>query len=57
MDWYIVSYLLYLFAHMYLCATIDGTQFKVLQEPSFEDVPVQQQFVDEGKWSLIMLQS
>jgi hypothetical protein len=40
---------------MYLCATIDGTQFEVPQEPSFEDVPEQQQFIDEGKWFLIML--
>jgi hypothetical protein len=41
---------------MYSCVTIDGTQFDGLQEPSFEDVPEQQQFVDEGKWSLIILQ-
>jgi hypothetical protein len=42
---------------MYLCATIDDTQFEGQQEPSFEDVPEQQQFVNEGKWSLIILQS
>jgi hypothetical protein len=42
---------------MYLCVMIDGTQFEGPQYPSFEDVPEQQQFVDEGKWSLIILQS
>jgi hypothetical protein len=42
---------------MYLCVTIDGVQFEGPQEPSFEDVPRQQQFFDEGKWSLIILQS
>jgi hypothetical protein len=42
---------------MYLCATIHDTQFKGPQEPSFEDVPKQQQFVNDGKWSLIILQS
>jgi hypothetical protein len=42
---------------MNLCATIDGTQFEGPQEPSFEDIPEQQRFVDEGKWSLIILQS
>jgi hypothetical protein len=41
---------------MYLCDTIDGAEFVGLQEPSFEDVPEQQQFFDEGKWSLIILQ-
>jgi hypothetical protein len=56
-DWCTVSYLLYLFACVYLCATIDGTQFEVPHEPSFEDVPEQQQFIVEGKWSLIILQS
>jgi hypothetical protein len=42
---------------MYLCVTIDGTQFEGPHEPRFEDVLEQQQFVDEGKWSLIILQS
>jgi hypothetical protein len=42
---------------MYLCGTVDGAQFEGLQEPSFEDVPEQQQFLDEGKWSLMILQS
>jgi hypothetical protein len=42
---------------MYLCATIDDMQFEGLQEPNFEDVSEQQQFVNEGKWSLIILQS
>jgi hypothetical protein len=46
-----------LFACMYLCVTIDDAQFEGLQEPSFEDVPEQQQFFDEGKWSLTILQS
>jgi hypothetical protein len=36
---------------------IDGTQFEVPQKPSFEDVPDQQQFIDEGQWSLIILKS
>jgi hypothetical protein len=43
---------------MYLCGTIDGVQLEGSQEPSFEDVrEQQQQFLDEGKWSLIILQS
>jgi hypothetical protein len=42
---------------MYVCATVDDTQFEGPQEQSFEDVPEQQQFVNEGKWSLIILQS
>jgi hypothetical protein len=46
-----------LFAYMYLCVTIDGAQFECPQEPSFEDVPEQQQFFDKGKCSLIILQS
>jgi hypothetical protein len=40
---------------MYSCATIDDTQFEGPQELSFEEVPEQQQFVNEGKWSLIIL--
>jgi hypothetical protein len=40
---------------MYLCATTDDTRFEGPQEPNFEDVPKQQQFVTEGKWSLIIL--
>jgi hypothetical protein len=40
---------------MYLCVTIDGAQFEGSQEQSFEGVPEQQQFFDEGKWSLIIL--
>jgi hypothetical protein len=55
--WCTISYLLYLYACMYLCVTIDGTQFEDPQEPSFEDVTKQQQFFDEGKWSLIILYS
>jgi hypothetical protein len=42
---------------MYFYVTIDDTQIEGPQEPSFEDVPEQQQFVNEGKWSLIILQS
>jgi hypothetical protein len=42
---------------MYLCVKIDGAQFEGPQEQSFEDVPEKQQFFDEGKWSLIILQS
>jgi hypothetical protein len=42
---------------MHLCVTIDGAQFEGPQEQGFEDVPKQQQFFDEGKWSLIILQS
>jgi hypothetical protein len=57
MVWCTISYLSYLFACMYLCVTIDGAQFEGLQEQSFEDVPEQQQFFDEGKWSLVILQS
>jgi hypothetical protein len=34
---------------------IDGAQFEGPQ--GFEDVPEQQQFFDEGKWSLIIFQS
>jgi hypothetical protein len=55
--WCTIYYLLYLFICMYLCVTIDGAQFEGPQEQSFEDVPEQQQFFDEGKWSLIILQS
>jgi hypothetical protein len=39
---------------MRLCTTIDDTQFEGPQEPSFEEFPEQQQFTNEGKWSLIM---
>jgi hypothetical protein len=42
---------------MYLYVTIDGAQFEGPQESSFQDVPEQQQFFDEGKWFLIILQS
>jgi hypothetical protein len=41
---------------MYLCVTIVGAQFEGPQEQSFDDVP-ERQFFDEGKWSLIILQS
>jgi hypothetical protein len=39
--WCTVSYLLYLFACMYLCDAIDGPQFKGPQEQGFEDAPEQ----------------
>jgi hypothetical protein len=42
---------------MYLCVTIDDAQFDVPQEQGFEDVPEQQQYFDEDKWSLIIFQS
>jgi hypothetical protein len=35
--WYIVSYLLYLFAYMYLCNAIDDAQFEDQQDQAFED--------------------
>jgi hypothetical protein len=37
MNWYTVSYLLYLFACMYLCDAIEDAQFKDPQDQSFED--------------------
>jgi hypothetical protein len=42
---------------MYVCATIDDTQFGGPQELNFEEVPEEQQFANEGKWSLIIFQS
>jgi hypothetical protein len=42
---------------MCLRVVIDGAQFEDLQGQDFEDVPEQQQFFEEGKWSLIMFQS
>jgi hypothetical protein len=36
---------------------IDSAQFKGPQEQGFKDVPEQQQFFDEGKWSLIIFWS
>jgi hypothetical protein len=56
-DWCTVSYYLHLFACMCLCTMIDDTQFEGPQEPSFEEFPEQQQFANEGKWSLNMFQS
>jgi hypothetical protein len=40
---------------MCLCATLDGAQFEDPQGQDFEDFPEQQQFANEGKWSLIMI--
>jgi hypothetical protein len=42
---------------MLLCVTIDGAQFEGPQEQGCEDVPEQQQYFDEGKWSLIIFRS
>jgi hypothetical protein len=42
---------------MYSCVTIDGAQFEGPQDYGFEDVPEQQHYFDEGKWSLIIFQS
>jgi hypothetical protein len=56
-DRCIVSYYLHLFACMCLCTTIDDTQFEGPQELSFEEFPEQQQFANEGKWSLNLFQS
>jgi hypothetical protein len=36
------------------CATLDGAQFEDPQGQDFEEFPEQQQFANEGKWSLIM---
>jgi hypothetical protein len=38
------------------CATLDGDQFEDPQGQDFEEFPEQQQFANEGKWSLIMFQ-
>jgi hypothetical protein len=42
---------------MYLCTTIDDTRFEDPQEPNFEEVPEQEQFANEAKWSLSIFQS
>jgi hypothetical protein len=42
---------------MCLYVTIDGAQFEGPQAQGFEDVPEQQQYFDEGKWSLIIFRS
>jgi hypothetical protein len=49
--------LLYLFACMCLCTTLDGAQFEDPQGQDFEEFPEQRQFANEGKWSLIMFLS
>jgi hypothetical protein len=54
-DWCTVSYYLHLFACMCLRTTIDDTQFEGPQETNFEELP-EQQFANEGNWSLIMSQ-
>jgi hypothetical protein len=42
---------------MYLCVTIDGAQFEGPQAQGSEDVSEQQQYFDEGEWSLIIFRS
>jgi hypothetical protein len=42
---------------MYLCVAIDGVQFEGPQEQGFEDVLEQEQYIEEGKWSLIIFWS
>jgi hypothetical protein len=41
---YYFLFIVFVFLYV-LCATIDDTQFEGPQEPSFEDVAEQQQFV------------
>jgi hypothetical protein len=36
---------------------IEGAQFECPQEQEYEDVPEQQQYFDEGNWSLIIFRS
>jgi hypothetical protein len=38
-------------------STSNGAQFEDPQGQDFEEFPEQQQFANEGKWSLIMFQS
>jgi hypothetical protein len=40
-----------------MCVLDRRYAFEGPQEPKFEEVPEQQQFANEVKWSLIMLQS
>jgi hypothetical protein len=42
---------------MCLCATLDGAQLEDPQGQDFEEFSEQQQFANEGKWSLIMFPS
>jgi hypothetical protein len=42
---------------MYLCVMIEGAEFEIPQEQGCEDDPEQQQYFDEGKWSLIIFRS
>jgi hypothetical protein len=42
---------------MCFVTTLDGAQFEDPQGQDFEECPEQQQFANEGKWSLIMFQS
>jgi hypothetical protein len=41
---------------MCLCTTLDGAQFEDPRGQDFEEFSEQQQFANEGKWSLIMFQ-
>jgi hypothetical protein len=56
-DWCTVLILLCLFVCMCSCVAIDGAQFEDSQGQDFEKFPEQQQFANEGKWSLIMFPS
>jgi hypothetical protein len=56
-DWCTVSYYLHLIACMCLRTALDGAQFEDPQGQDFEEFPEQQQFANEGKWSLVMFQS
>jgi hypothetical protein len=42
---------------MYLCIVIDNAQFGGPQEQGFEDALEQQQYFEEGKWSLVIFRS
>jgi hypothetical protein len=42
---------------MYLCVVIDDAQFEGPQAQVFENIPEQQYYFDEGKWSLIIFWS
>jgi hypothetical protein len=46
-----------LFVCMCSCVAIDGAQFEDPQGQDFEEFPEQQQFANEGKWSLIIFPS
>jgi hypothetical protein len=45
---------MYFLICMYLCVALDGAQFEGLQVQGFEEALEQQQYFEEGKWSLII---